>query len=88
MKKIKEPTDSLKENYANLFKRNQNKWIRRSKLEEKHLGTIFDIKGEKYELVGAIDTLNVLVKSFLEGNYYMTHIDEVTKLIFEIENKG
>lgn len=84
MKKIKEPTDSLKEYYKNLFKRNQNKWMRRSKLEESHLGSLFVLDGVEYELLGAIDSLQVLVKSS-DGSYYMTHIDDVTKPILGIE---
>lgn len=85
MKKIKEPTDSLKEYYKNLFKRNQNKWMRRSKLEESHIGSLFILEGEQYELLGAIDTSQVLVKSS-DNSFYMAHIDDVTKSILGVES--
>jgi hypothetical protein len=86
MKKIKEPTESLKKYYSNLFKRNQNKWMRRSKLEEGHLGSKFYLEGEEYELLGAIDSLQILIKNTSDETFYMAHIDVATKSILGIEN--
>lgn len=84
MKKIKEPTDSLKEYYKNLFSRNQNKWMRRSKLEESHIGSLFILEDSEYELLGAMDSLQVIIRNTSDNSYYMTHIDEVTKSILNI----
>lgn len=87
MKKIKEPTDSLQKHYGDLFKRNQNKWMRRSKLEEKHLGSKFILEGEEYQLMGSVDSTQVLIKKIEDKTFYMVHIDIVTKIILEVENQ-
>jgi hypothetical protein len=87
MKKIKSPEDSLRKYYENLFKRNQNKWMRRSKLEEHHLGSKFILGEDEFELIGAVDSTQVLIKKTSDETYYMNHIDEVTKIILDLDSQ-
>jgi hypothetical protein len=87
MKKIKTPSDSLQKHYQDLFKRNQNKWMRRSKLENHHLGSKFILEEEEYELIGSVDSTQVLIRKTLDETFYMEHIDIVTKLILEVDSK-
>ena len=49
-REIKEPTESMSDYYGDLFKRNQSKWMRRSKLEPTHLEIEFNFEGTPAEL--------------------------------------
>jgi len=77
-KSINEPSDSLKTHYSNLYKRNQDKFIRRSKLEISHLGEEFEYEGKTLKLIGSIDSNLMIVVDVNENKYYRIHSDIVT----------
>jgi hypothetical protein len=60
-KLIREPSDSLKLYYEKMYERNQNKFIRRSKLDMSHLGEEFLHDDKVLKLVGSVDGLLMLV---------------------------
>lgn len=74
-----EPSDTLKEHYAKLYKRNQTKFIRRSKLEIEHLGQEFEHDGKTLKLIGSIDSILMVVVDVNENKYYRIHTDIVTE---------
>jgi hypothetical protein len=80
-KKIKEPTDYMRNHYRNLFLRNQSKWIRRSKLETSHLGIAFVFEGNDAILIGSVTSEEVLLHLTESDEYMITHIDEVSRTI-------
>ncbi len=82
-KKIKEPTESMRKHYGEIFLRNQSKWIRRSKLETGHLGTSFLFEGEDAILVGSISSDQVLLHLTEADEYMIVHIDDVSRAILE-----
>ena len=55
---VKEPSKEVKEYYENYFRRNQNKFMRRSKLEESHLGSEFNYDDKTFKLLGAVDPVH------------------------------
>jgi hypothetical protein len=77
---FKEPTPEMQKYYANLYERNQSKWIRRSQLGVEHLGSTFEHDGGIFTLVGTIDPVLMLVREE-SGKYYKIHCDIVTKKI-------
>jgi hypothetical protein len=80
-KKIKPPHDTMEKYYQNLFNRNQSKWIRRSKMEQSHLGSEFDLEGTKYSLIGSVSGTEVVVKNLESGEFFMVHIDPVSAAV-------
>ena len=80
-RKIKEPTDSMKEYYEKLYLRNQSKWMRRSKLEQSHLGSEFVFLKESHKLLGSSSSTEVVLENLVNGEYYIVHIDDVTSII-------
>lgn len=78
---VKEPTEGVKEHYANYFKRNQTKFMRRSKLEESHLGSEFEFDGKTFKLLGSVDPVLMFVVDINENKYYFLHCDVVTEQI-------
>lgn len=84
-KKIKPPHDSMEKYYQNLFNRNQIKWIRRSKMEQSHLGSEFVLEGLKYSLIGSVSSTEVVVKNIESGEFFMVHIDPVSAAVLGAE---
>jgi len=82
-RKIKEPTDSMRKYYADLFVRNQSKWMRRSKLEASHLETNFSFEGENSTLIGSLSSEEVLLHITEANEYIVVHIDDVSREILE-----
>jgi hypothetical protein len=80
-RKIKEPTESMRKYYGDLFIRNQSKWIRRSKLEASHLGTNFEFEGENVNLMGSMTSEEVILQLIESNEYLVVHIDDVTREI-------
>jgi hypothetical protein len=80
-RKIKEPTDSMRKYYGDLFVRNQSKWMRRSKLEPSHLGTNFQFEGDEANLVGSMTSEEVLLHLTEANEYLVVHIDDVSREI-------
>ena len=77
-KLIREPSDSLKVHYEKMYERNQNKFIRRSKLDMSHLGEEFSHDDKVLKLVGSVDALLMLVVDINDNKYYRIHSDIVT----------
>lgn len=82
---IKEPTPGIKEHYAEYYRRNQSKFMRRSKLEIQHLGEEFSFDGKKFKLLGAVDPKLMFVVDLDENRYYFLHSDIVTDRILNKE---
>jgi hypothetical protein len=80
-KKINTPSPSILKHYEKLYDRNQNKFIRRSKLESSHRGSEFEYLGRQMKIVGSIDERQLLVLDMEEDLYYMIHIDIPTEKI-------
>lgn len=81
IKRIKEPSEKLLEYYEKYYHRNQNKWMRRSKLEDKHLFIDFEMGKVNYKLLGSVSENEVLIKDLDNECFYISHIDDVTKSI-------
>ena len=81
IKRIKQPTDSMMKHYEGLFSRNQSKWMRRSKLEQDHLGGEFIFEGQNHKLLGSISSNEVVITNLETGEYFIAHIDDVTACI-------
>jgi hypothetical protein len=80
-RKIKAPHDTMEKYYRDVFNRNQSKWIRRSKMEPKHLGCEFELEGAKYLLIGSATTTEVVVKNIETSEFFMLNIDPVTAAV-------
>lgn len=88
-REIKPPTSGMLDYYSKLFKRNQSKWIRRSKLEPDHLGSEFMLGDQKAVLVGSMNSEEVVISTMDENKFFVAHIDDVTKEILgKIEDHG
>jgi hypothetical protein len=84
-KEIKKPTDSMLSFYENMFKRNQSKFIRRSKLDVSHLGCEFNYadKKMKMKILGAMDANLMVAENVEDGKCYIIHGDSVTNSILK-----
>lgn len=82
-KKINPPSESMREYYATMFKRNQMKFMRRSILSPDHIGSEFFYEGSKYKLIGTGTPAEMIVENLGDGSCYMVHCDLITKLILE-----
>jgi hypothetical protein len=80
-RKIKKPTESMRKYYEDLYLRNQSKWMRRSKLEQSHLGSEFIFLQENHKLLGSSSSTDVVLSNLESGEFYIVHIDDVTPLI-------
>lgn len=78
---VKEPSQGVKEHYESYYRRNQNKFMRRSKLEESHLGSEFEFDNKKFKLLGAVDPTTMFLLELNENKYYFLHSDIVTEKI-------
>jgi len=81
IKPINTPSDSMKEYYGNLFKRNQMKFMRRSPLTPSNLGSEFILEGQTYSLLGTISPEGMIIQNTHDGSCYIAHCDLVTKLV-------
>lgn len=86
LKKIKTPTDSLREYYEGLFKRNQMKFMKRSPLAPSHLGSEFTLEGIQFKLIGTMSPVEMIIENLEDKSCYLIHCDYVSKLI--LENSG
>lgn len=77
---IKKPFKETLEYYKKLYERNQEKFIRKSKLEVSHLGTEFEFDGKKLTLMGSIDSNLMLVKD-ADDKYYRLDSTPISKII-------
>jgi hypothetical protein len=84
-KKMNEPSDSIKKHYAKMYERNQNKFIRRSKLEQSHLGSEFLYDNRTLKLIGAADGDRMVVVDESDNTYYLIHSDIPTNAILNKE---
>ena len=62
-RKFKKPSDAMLKYYADLFLRNQSKWIRKSMLKPEALGSKFVHERVEYELVGSVSPKEFLIKN-------------------------
>jgi hypothetical protein len=83
LKKIKTPSDSMKEYYENLFKRNQMKFMKRSPLTPSHLGSEFSLDGFQFRLIGTMSPVEMIIENLEDGSCYLIHCDYVSRLILE-----
>lgn len=82
---IKTPESTLFSYYADLFKRNQNKWMKRSPLKVEDLEMEFQASDEgelkTYILSGSVSPKEMLISCKDDGKFYIVHSDEVDYLI-------
>jgi len=81
IREVKKPSDSMLSYYSNLFKRNQSKWMRRSKMESSHLGTSFIMEGNEYTLIGTVDSKNNMLIKSSDDRYFFVHSDILDSII-------
>ena len=62
-RKFKKPSNDMLKYYADLFLRNQNKWIRKSLIKPEQLGSKFNHNGIEYELVGSVSPKEFLIRN-------------------------
>lgn len=84
-RKIKPPFKSTLEYYEQYYKRNQSKFMRRSKLEISHLGEQFEFDGKTLKLIGAADPKLMVVVDINDDQHYFLHSDVVTEKILNKE---
>ena len=84
-KKMNEPSDSIKKHYAKMYERNQNKFIRRSKLEQSHLGSEFLYEDRTLRLIGSADGDRMVVVDESDNTYYLIRCDIPTNAILNKE---
>jgi hypothetical protein len=80
-KKITTQSEEMQKYYANMFRRNQTKFMRRSLLEPSHVDSEFTIDGQQYQLIGAGNPTEMVVKNLEDGTFHMVHSDIVTSAI-------
>ena len=77
---FKAPSKEMGIYYANLYERNQSKWMRRSSLEPEHIGSVFEYEDKKLTLVGTVDPILMLVKDESD-KYYKMNCNLVSELV-------
>jgi hypothetical protein len=82
-KKINEPSDTMKDHYRKLYMRNQDKFIRRSKLECSHIDSNFDLDGRTYKLIGSVDSNRMVITDESDNSYYFVNSDIPTSSILK-----
>lgn len=75
MKEVVAPSPGVLDSYKKLYKRNQTKWMRRSKLEVSHLDLEVEIEGSTYVLEGSIDSSMMIIRSKETGKFYRVYSD-------------
>ena len=86
MKEVVSPSPGVLDSYKKLYKRNQTKWMRRSKLELEHLDKEFEVEKEIYILEGSIDSSMMIIKNKETGKFYRVYSDLVD-YAFGIDDK-
>lgn len=81
IREVNKPSESMLKYYSDLFKRNQRKWMRRSKIESEHLGTSFVFEGTEYVLLGTVDTKNTMLIRSSDDRYFFVHSDVIDQII-------
>lgn len=69
-RRMKKPSDAMLKYYADLYLRNQNKWIRKSMLKPADLGKTFVHDGIQYELIGSVSPKEFFIRSE-EDQYFI-----------------
>jgi hypothetical protein len=87
MKEVVSPSEGVLGSYKNLFKRNQTKWMRRSKIEVAHLDQEFEVEGSTYILEGTIDSNMMIIRSKDTGKFYRVYSDLVDEAFGVNEKK-
>lgn len=82
-KKITTQSDQMQKYYADMFRRNQTKFMRRSLLEPSHVNSEFTIDGNPFQLIGAGSPTEMVAKNLTDGTFYMIHSDIVTAAILQ-----
>ncbi len=82
-KKINPQSEQMQNYYADMFRRNQRKFMRRSLLEPEHVDSEFVIEGHAYQLIGAGNPTEMVIKNLKDGTFYMVHSDIVTAAILK-----
>ena len=82
-KKITPQSEQMQNYYADMFRRNQRKFMRRSLLEPEHVNSEFVIEGQHYQLIGSGNPTEMVVKNLEDGTFYMVHSDIVTAAILQ-----
>lgn len=82
-KKITTQSDQMQKYYADMFRRNQTKFMRRSLLEPSHVNSEFTIDGNPFQLIGAGNPTEMVVKNLNDGTFFMIHSDIVTAAILQ-----
>jgi hypothetical protein len=77
---FKAPSKEMLKYYADLYERNQTKWIRRSSLEAEHLGSEFQFEGKDLKLMGTIDPVLMLVKDS-DDKYYRMNCNTISEIV-------
>jgi hypothetical protein len=77
---FKAPSKEMLKYYADLYERNQTKWIRRSSLEVEHLGSEFQFEGKDLKLMGTIDPVLMLVKDS-DDKYYRMNCNTISEIV-------
>ena len=77
---FKAPSKEMLKYYADLYERNQTKWIRRSSLESEHLGSEFEFEGKNLKLMGTIDSVLMLVKDS-DDKYYRMNCNTISEIV-------
>lgn len=85
-REIKKPTDSLLTYYRDQFIRNQNKWIRRSKITSDQLDLQFKMEGKKYFLRGSFSPTEFLIEEAETEKFFRTDTDRVDAIILKQKN--
>ncbi len=85
-KEIKKPSDSLLKHYKEQFIRNQNKWIRRSKINPDQLDEEFKMDGKKYCLRGSFSPTEFLIEEIGTEKFFRTDVDRVDACILKKKN--
>jgi hypothetical protein len=75
MKEVVAPSPGVLDSYKKLYRRNQTKWMRRSKLELQHLDKEVEIEGVTYVLEGSIDSSMMIIRDKETGKFYMVYSD-------------
>lgn len=82
-KKITPQSEQMQKYYADMFTRNQTKFMRRSLLEPSHVNSVFIIDNQSYQLIGAGNPTEMVIKNLEDGSFYMVHSDIVTAAILQ-----
>jgi len=82
-REIKKPTDSLLLHYEDQFIRNQNKWIRKSKLTPEHLHHEFKMGKTKYNLRGSLNPTEFILEEVGTGKFFIVDSHQVDSCILK-----